>query len=145
VARPERAQERIRISCSLDRNHIRLLAIPNLPPFQGGSLLLCVDPGLKPRAESCCPFGTSPPPYSITQNRSIGRHRSAAPILHYPTAPSLQHSITPLLHYSFAAMLLCCVLSPRFSFRLSLALPHSTRATAFPAWQSPWQERYLAA
>jgi len=48
VARPERAQERIRIGCSLYRNHIRLLAIPNLPPFQGGSLFLCVDPGLKP-------------------------------------------------------------------------------------------------
>jgi hypothetical protein len=60
AACPERAQERIHVRCSLDRNYIRLLAIPNLPPFQGGSLLLCVDPpGLKPWAEFCRPFGTS--------------------------------------------------------------------------------------
>jgi hypothetical protein len=30
----------------------------NLPPFQGGAALLDLFPGLKPWAESCCPFGT---------------------------------------------------------------------------------------
>jgi hypothetical protein len=83
AARPERAQERIRTRYSHHRNHIRLQPIPNLPPLQGGSVLLCVYPGLKPWAESCRPFGTSLPPL----------YHSITPPLHYSTTPPLHHSI----------------------------------------------------
>jgi hypothetical protein len=46
---------------SVHRNNVVLRPIPNLPPFQGDSVLLGVFPGLKPWAESCCPFGTKSP------------------------------------------------------------------------------------
>src|ERR1700747_2969038 len=36
-----------------------LVPIPNLAPFQGDSVFLGVFPGLKPWAESSCPFGAS--------------------------------------------------------------------------------------
>jgi hypothetical protein len=84
------AQEKIRIRCSLDRNHIRLLAIPNLPPFQGGSVLLGVFPGLKPWAESCRPFGTSLPAYSIT------------PLFHHSTTPIRRHALNYSLQWRLA-------------------------------------------
>jgi hypothetical protein len=38
---------------------VLLLAIPSLPPSQGGSVLFWVFAGLKRWAEFCCPFGTS--------------------------------------------------------------------------------------
>jgi hypothetical protein len=66
ATRPERAQEGNTPGHRVHRNKVMPLPIPNLPlfnlpPFQGGSVLLGVFPGLKPWAESCCPFGTGVP------------------------------------------------------------------------------------
>jgi hypothetical protein len=79
--------------CSLYRNHIRRLAIPNLPPFQGGPLFLCVDPRvktrLKPWAESCRPFRDEPvgiPP--ITFAVVLARTRPCAPQGQFLSGPS---------------------------------------------------------
>ena len=56
--RPERAQERINYRRRFHRNNVMLVPIPNLPPFEGDSVFFGVLSGLKPWAESCCPFGT---------------------------------------------------------------------------------------
>ena len=61
ATRPERGKSGLVAGVRFDRNNVMLLPITNLPPFQGGSVLLGVFPGLKPWAESCCPFGTGLP------------------------------------------------------------------------------------
>ena len=37
--------------------YISVIVVLNLAPLQGGSLWCWLSPGLKPRAESFCPFG----------------------------------------------------------------------------------------
>jgi hypothetical protein len=59
ATRPERAQERISPRRRFHRKNVMLLPL-NLPAFQGGSVLSGVFPGLKPWAESCCPFRDRP-------------------------------------------------------------------------------------
>ena len=58
ATRPAGAQERTSRRRRFHRNDVMLVPIPNLPPFQGYSVLFGVFPGLKPWAESRCPLGT---------------------------------------------------------------------------------------
>jgi hypothetical protein len=51
-------------SQQIAHNDCTLFTIGNLAPFQGGSP--GVSPGLKPQAQSCCPFGTKArPPFLL--------------------------------------------------------------------------------
>jgi hypothetical protein len=69
AARPERARERISCRRRFHRNNFMIVPIPNLPPFQGDSVFLGVFPGLKPWAESCCPFGTLLPASAAPEDK----------------------------------------------------------------------------
>jgi hypothetical protein len=83
---------------SVDRNNIMFLPIPNLPPFQGVLLLPRIFPGLKPWAESCCPFRTNRP----AETGHAGTTGNGTDVLEFGAAgkafaPTLQYSITPIL------------------------------------------------
>jgi hypothetical protein len=72
------------------------LPIPNLPPFQGGLLLPRIFPGLKPWAESCCPFGTNRP----GETGHAGATGNGADVPEFGAAGKAFAPDTPILHYS---------------------------------------------